>query len=310
MSDSKYYLALDRAPGIGPASMREIHESLTRTGIKLSDLFACPDAEIRNEFVFSEAIYKGISSAKDMLDAADEEYCRIVGAGLRIVLFFEKAYPPLLAERLGNALPPVLYMLGDPAIASTPCAALLGHADTSEKGTLIIHQAARECVRHGITVVGGLSKGAGSAAHATAIEHGGMTIGVLPCGFFTFELSARLSQLYDPSRFLIISTFPPEDEYSQFRAMERNRYIAALSRAVCVVETPAEGGLVEAAKSARKLSVPLYTVQYAEYPPSAAGNDLLIKEYGAHPVRGRREGESIIPNIDALIASVKFGGKS
>jgi DNA processing protein len=309
MIEYKYYLALERAQGIGPASLREIHETIRAINISIADIFSCSEQELRNEFSFSESIYKGIAEARTLLDQVDDDYARLIEAGISVILFFEESYPPILHDRLHNSIPPILYLIGNRSLLSTPCAALLGHSNTSEKGTMIIHKAAQECTHHNITVTGGLSGGAGTAAHASAIESGGSTIGVLPCGFFTFELSPRLTSLYDPTRFLLVSPFRLAEEYSPYHAMARNRIIAALSRAMFIVETPSEGGLIEAAKSAHKLSVPLFTAQYAEYPDSASGNELLIKDFGAIPVRGRKEHDTIVPNMDNLIAAVKFGGK-
>lgn len=303
----RYYLALERAHGIGSASLIEIHKSIQSVGISLADLFGCSDAELRNEFAFSEAIYKGFDEARKNLDAIDDEYCKMVEAGVSATFIFEEKYPSLLLKRLGNAAPPVLYSLGNFSLANEHSAALLSASETSEKGVRIIHQSAIDCARHHITVAGGLSKGAGIAAHAAAVECGGQTIGILPCGFFTFQLSPRLISVYDPDRFLLLSPFRPDEEYSAFHALERNRCIIALSRAVFIVETPKDGGLMEAAKSAVKLSVPLYTAQYSEYPAGASGNEELMKSFNALPVRGRREGETIIPNIEALIGAVKFG---
>jgi hypothetical protein len=52
--------------------------------------------------------------------------------------------------------------------------------------------------------------------------------------------------------------------------------------------------------------VPLFVAEYANYPQSAAGNLKLISEFGGIPVRGRKENEFVVPNIDKLIAKVKF----
>jgi len=305
--DIRYYLALERAHGIGSASLIEIHKTVQSVGISAADLFGCSDAELRNEFSFSEAVYKGFEEARGLFDTIDDEYGKMVEAGINTTFIFEDRYPALLRERLGNAAPPFLHSLGNFNLTKENSAALLSASDTSEKGTRIIHQTAEQCARHHITVAGGLTKGAGSSAHAAAVESGGQTIGIIPCGFFTFELSPRLMSVFDPARFLLLSPFRPNDEYSAFRAMERNRDIVALSRALFIVETPKDGGLMEAAKSAMKLSVPIYTAQYAEYPAGASGNEELMKTFRASPVRGRREGDNIVPNIDALIASVRFG---
>jgi DNA processing protein len=300
------WLALERAQGIGSAALKEIFDTVSALSISIEDVFGCTEDELRGEFTFSEAVFKGIIEAKSSIDKIEDDYLNLVEAGIRVTLFFEKDYPSLIKERLKNSAPSVLYSIGDLALALTPCAAVLGHSGTSEKGEQIAWNTAKEFARHITTTVSGLSKGAGVAAHLSALTHGGNTIGVLPCGFFSFELSQKLAPLFDPHRFLLLSPFYPTEEYNQFNAMSRNRLICALSRAVFIVESKKDGGSFDAAKSAVKLQIPLFTAQYAEYPASAEGNPVIIQELKAHPVRGRKEGAAVVPNLDGLLAAVKF----
>ena len=161
--------------------------------------------------------------------------------------------------------------------------------------------------RHSITVISGLSKGTGAISAATVMEHGGNTVGIIPCGILTFNLSPRLTQLFDPERFLIMSPFSPAEEYSPFNSMARNRIISALAGAVFIVETPSEGGLIDAAKSAHKIGTPIFTAEFSEYGASASGNESLVKNFDAKWIRGRRERDKIIPNLDYLISAVRYG---
>ena len=81
----------------------------------------------------------------------------------------------------------------------------------------------------------------------------------------------------------------------------------ALSCSLFIVEAPDHGGIFEAAKSANKLSVPLFTAQYSEYPENAQGNEKILKEMNAFPVKGRMENENLIPNMDKMIGILKYG---
>ena len=82
--------------------------------------------------------------------------------------------------------------------------------------------------------------------------------------------------------------------------------ICALSHAVYIVEAPEEGGVFEAAKSANKLNIPLFTTQYSEYPENAAGNKIILEEMSGMPVRGRMENDMLVPNMDKIIGFAKF----
>ena len=67
-----------------------------------------------------------------------------------------------------------------------------------------------------------------------------------------------------------------------------------MARAVFIVEAPPEGGIFEAAKSARNLKVPLFTTAYADYPKNAGGNPVILSSMEGRPVRGRYENEMLV----------------
>ena len=308
MNRHTQWIALERAKGIGPAGLCEIYSTLSSLNLNIEDLFALNEREIRSEFSFKEIIVNGIIQAQKISEDIDEDIIDMSEVKIRPIFIFEKNYPAMLKLRLKNEAPPILYCIGNTALLETRAVAVLGHGDMSPKGEMIAYRTAESLAAHSLTAISGMSKGTGIIVHRASLDAGGNTIGVLPCGMFSFTMSPRLQQNFDPDRFLIISPYYLRDDYSQFRGMERNRTICALSRAVFITEapSPAEGGIFEAGKSCQKLQVPLFTTQYSDYPKSAAGNPVLINEYGATPVRGRKEGSGITPNIDALIAKAKF----
>jgi DNA processing protein len=208
---------------------------------------------------------------------------------------------------MGHQAPPFFYTLGDASLLSRPGVALLGDMNISSRGETNAFMAARELTRHDITVLGGMSRGAGVAAHRGALESRGTTVAVLPMGILNLNIPPVLQEVYDPEHFCIASPFYPRLEADKYRAYNRNRLICALSRAVYIIEAPEEGGIFEAAKSARDLKVPLYTTEYSRYPESASGNRRIMEEMDAKPVRGRMVNDMLSPNLDSLIADVKFG---
>lgn len=308
MSDTKYWIALDMVKGMGPANLRLVFDVLASSGLSARDLFDLKEDEIVREFRLSDKIAKAVSEAKKNLLRVEDELAGLGESGVDIILFFEKRYPQRLSNILKNSLPPVLFVMGNSALLQEQGAAVLGDINISEKGALLASLAARELVSHQIAVISGLAQGADLIAHASALQHGGSTIAVLPFGVRHFKMPKTLEAFFDERRTLFVSSFYPEREYSIFNSYERNRIIVALSKAVFIVEAPAEGGIFEAGKSAKSLEVPLFVAEYASYPKSASGNEKLITEFKAMPVRGRKEGDLVVPNLDKFIAKVKFGG--
>ncbi|MGL4370471.1 MAG: hypothetical protein ACRCUT_12490, partial [Spirochaetota bacterium] len=60
MISYKHWIALERAQGIGPAALKEIHDTLDALSLSVIDIFDCTEQEIRSEFSFSEQIIRGI----------------------------------------------------------------------------------------------------------------------------------------------------------------------------------------------------------------------------------------------------------
>ncbi len=306
MGSRKYWIALNDTRGAGPVLLRALHDALVRLGITVTDAFDLTQGELERELGLTPSQASVVFQARTRLEAVEEEYFALLDAGVDIVLFFDESYPHRLETVLGSAMPPVLYCYGNKALLSTRGAAVLGEKKASEKGEMIAYLAAKELVSHFITVVSGFARGVDMIAHRSALENGGATIALLPCGFAHLSVPETLRDVYNPDGMLFVSPFEFRKEYSQFNAIRRNKIACALSRAVYIVEAPEEGGIFEAGKSAHSLGVPLYVTEYAEYPESAAGNPLLVKDHGATPVRGRMAGGVRAPNLDRLIGDVKF----
>lgn len=306
MNSTKFWIALERVSGVGPAHLQEIYRVISNTGVSLSDVFELTDEEIKNELKFSGKTVSFIRSAVDVLPAVTEEYQKIIDAGITVTPFYSTSYPERLHSILGNGIPPILYSYGNHQILKKKCAAIIGDTNISSRGEFIAYMAAKELTVHGIPVISGFAQGADLTAHRSALEYGGDTIAFLPYGILKLDIPDIIKPVYNEEKFLAVSSFYPEDSASKYNAFIRNKIICALSNAVFIVESPESGGIFEAAKSARELNVPLYTTEYSDCPPSAAGNKKIIDEMGAYPVRGRKSDNLTVPNMDRIIADVKF----
>jgi len=306
MNSIKYWICLERVQGIGPATLKEIYQKISPSGLSLSDLFGLSMDELKAEFGFSDKVASAFIEAESFMEEIDEEYMDLLDAGIEVIPFFSPGYPQRLHKLLGNHIPPFLYVFGNKDILKIKGAAILGERGISERGEFISYISGKELVSKHINVVTGLAKGTGIAATRGALEYGGVTTAFVPYGILKLQIPDILKNIYNPESMLCVSIFPPNAEADQYAAFARNRVICAFSYAVYIVEAPLEGGIFEAAKSAHSLKVPLYTTEYAEYPESALGNKTIISDFGAFPVRARRVDDLIVPNLDRIIADVKF----
>lgn len=306
MDSTRYWIALQRVDGIGPANLKEIYSAVNKKGLSIVDVFGLSEDEIRGEFSFSEKTAEAFKIAEESMPAIEEEYMQVVEAGIEIVPFYSSWYPERLHQILGNAIPPFLYISGNRELLHKPGGAILGDSNVSSRGEFIAYLAARELASRNISVISGFARGAGLAAHRSALEYDGYTTAFLPYGILRLSLPDEIKMIFDPERIAFVSMFPPFSQADKYNAFNRNRVICALARAVFIVEAPAEGGIFEAARSAHKLKVPLYATEYSEYPESAEGNKKIFSDFGGIPVKGRVVDDLTVPNMDRFVADVKF----
>jgi DNA processing protein len=307
MENIKHWIALEQVSGIGPAHMIEIKKGLSEINCSLSDISELTYEEIKAEFNYSEKSIEAVTKIPELLEKIEPVYFDLIDREVQIIPFFSESYPDLLKKNLGNSIPPILYCLGEISILKNKGIAILGDKDISDRGELIAFEAAHELSKHGIATVSGFAKGAGIMAHRGALVNGGTTIAVVPYGIMHFSIPDLLKDVYDPSRIIVISPFFPSLEASVYQAFSRNRDICAMSEAVYIIEAPTEGGIFEAAKSAHKMQVPLFTTKYSQYPKSAEGNQRIIDEYSGKPVFGKMVNDLLVPNMDTIIGMTKFG---
>lgn len=304
MINYKYWIALEKAKGIGPANLRMIYNTLSSLGLTVTDLFSLNAGEIKEEFPFNEKIVDAVISSKAYLDDIEKTYHKLLDTGIVTILFFEELYPDRLNNILGNAAPPVLYAYGSTDILKNNGAAILCEQNMSEKGTNIANLAAAELSGHKIPLISGITDGM-EAIHRNALLNGGRSAAVLPYGILQFKLPDILKDIPDHDNFVILSPFYPDAEYNKFNIYISNRIICALSHAVYIVECSQESSTFEAAKSAKKYNIPLFVTEYKDYPASASANYQLIAD-GARAVKGRFVNNQLSPNLDDVIGLVKY----
>jgi predicted Rossmann fold nucleotide-binding protein DprA/Smf involved in DNA uptake len=110
-------------------------------------------------------------------------------------------------------------------------------------------------------VVAGLALGIDTAAHASAVEAGGLTWAVLPSALDSIYPAANqalAARIVDTGGALV-SEYPPGTRVRRTLFVERDRLQAALADAVLVIETGRTGGTQHTIRYARALDTPVWT---------------------------------------------------
>ncbi len=274
--DVTHWIALSHLPGIGPVVFRRLCD---RFGDP-ENVFHAPAAEVARAAGLRGATEDALRRPAQSLEAARETAAALARGGFAVVTFRDANYPAPLRE-LRNP-PPLLYTLGQLPTEQDRAFSIAGSTHPSRRGAEIAHAAGRTLAEEGWAVVSGYAEGVDAAAHIGALEGGGRTVFVLPMGVLAFHLRSEFERFRGEvgNRIVLVSECLPGAGWSSRGAVLRDRLIAALGRALLVVEARPSSGTMITFCDARRLGRPAYVVQYRHAPPGATGNRLAIREGG------------------------------
>ena len=213
-------------------------------------------------------------------DAAEREQDAVHRLGGRILFVDDPAYPALLL--LLENPPPVISVLGDPAVFEARAVALVGARNASANGRRLAEILASDLAAHDLVVVSGLARGIDAAAHEGALRTG-RTVAAIAGGLDMpyppehAELQARIAEGGAVVAEAPLGTAPQARHFPR-----RNRVIAGLSEGVIVVEAAPQSGSLITARMAQEASRELFAVPGSPLDPRCRGSNDLIRSSAAH----------------------------
>ncbi len=206
---------------------------------------------------------------------------RLRSRGIRVVAYGGPGYPAALGHLY--APPPVLYLTGPDELPTRRVVAIVGTRSSTSYGRRVTRDLAAGLAMAGCTVVSGMARGIDAAAHRAALDAGGATVGVLGTGLdHTYPRINR--PLYRRMREagLLASEFPPAEPARAPYFPRRNRIIAALARAVVVVQAGRKSGALITSGQATNLGREIFAVPGPVGPAASVGVHDLLRD-GAAP---------------------------
>lgn len=253
-------IRLGTVPGIGPASARKLLTALADTGGDLDYLIEYERSDLLELGLSEEQADAFVES--DARDVADQ----LEAAGISLITVSDPNAPKAIRT---PPISPWFFTYGDTSLLSGASIGFSGSRDASPDAMRITTEIAAAASDRGWAVISGGARGIDSAAHAAAIEHGGATVVVLAQGMLTWRLPDEL----DSPQVLVVSEFHPLDQWSSYRAMQRNKSIIHLSDRLVIPQAGEKGGTRNAAEYALKAKRPTWVVDLGgEYP----GNRALV----------------------------------
>jgi len=281
------WLALIRAPGVGPATLLP----LLQGGLGPCELLQRP-ADL------PEAVRRAVADIP--WQRVDQDLAWLAGAGNHFLAIDSPDYPALLAD---IADPPLgLFVHGDPAVLTLPQLAMVGSRNPSNGGARTATDFARHLAGAGLAITSGLAVGIDAAAHEGALAADGVTIAVTATGLDRVyparhrELAHRIA-----GRGALVSEFPPGTAPLPGHFPRRNRIISGLSVGTLVVEAALRSGSLITARLALEQGREVFAIPGSIHNPLARGCHALI-----------RQGAKLVETADDIAEELAalFGGLS
>ncbi len=178
--------------------------------------------------------------------------------------------------------PDRVWGMGDPGILGAPMIAVVGTRRASHRGRTVARSLGADLGRRGWTVLSGLAAGIDGAAHRGALEAGAATVGIMGTGIdLTFPARHAVLRGDIERCGCTVTEEEPGTPPLPYNFPRRNRLIAALARAVIVVEAPIRSGALHTAHQALDLGRDVFAVPGPVDVGTCRGCHKLLRE-GAH----------------------------
>jgi DNA processing protein len=194
-----------------------------------------------------------------------------------------ESYPDALLDLVDP--PACLFLRGRP-LREAPSIAIVGARVCSPYGRELASSLGGGLAAAGVTVVSGAALGIDAAAHRGALRANGRTVAVLGSGIdVPYPRSNRglIDEIAGAGT--VVSEYPPGTRPVPRRFPARNRIVAALSRAVLVVEGAAGSGSIHTAEFGMEMDREVMAVPGPVTSPLSEAPHALIRD-GATLVRG------------------------
>ncbi len=268
-------ITLNLIPGLGSMRIQALLDFFGSAELVLNapEKMLAMVPRIGNKLAAAITDWKNCTNVRAELECASAH-------GVRVITILDEEYPDFL-RRMSDP-PMVLYVRGHwLKNDSDRSVAIVGTRQATPYGITTARRFGRELADAGCTIISGLARGIDTAAHWGALDAGGRTIAVLGFGLASIypEENAELAKAICNGHGAVVSEFPMNMRPSRTTFPQRNRIVAAWSRATIVVEAPTRSGsLHTASMAADEYGNSVFAVPGAINSISSSGCHELIRD--------------------------------
>lgn len=281
------------APGVGPGRVRKLLQRWRNT----------PEVPVMQDRLIASVLTPAqIAALPECKERVQRHWDALLKNNVRVLSIIDPDYPEDLRNALGESAPVLLLCLGNLRLLKHVSVGFCGSREASKKGLATACDSAALLANDKINIVSGFAAGVDMNAHRSALAVGGTTTVVLAEGILRFRLKPEIRDVWDDSRTLVVSEFGPNLPWSVAHAMQRNKTICGLSRAMILIEARSTGGSIQAGRDCLKMGLPLFAAVYEGSPESATGNAELLRNGAKRLMKSRaRDLPNMAPVLQAIV---------
>ncbi len=272
----------------------------TATAIKMVDdygsarrIWELGEEDIRRDRTMSSSQKSNFIGQRRRWDIGTE-WQRLKDKKIKVASYDAHDYPSRL--KVIPDKPFLLYYRGGLPTEASPCVAVIGARMCSEYGRRAAGEFAAGLAERGIQVVSGMADGIDGIAQRSALEHGGMSYGILGCGVdICYPLSNRTLYQQLIVHGGVISEFLPGSKPEAGHFPMRNRIISGLADLILVIEAKERSGTRITVNMALEQGKEVYAV------PGRITDEL---SRGCH--RMIRDGAGLAVDVDEIAEAAKL----
>ncbi len=270
-SDFPHWLALWRAPGIGVRLFLRLLEQFGEPAA----VFAATRERLRAAGVTRPATLDYLRTPDRT--AIERDLAWLEQPHHHLLTIDSANYPPRLRELPDP--PPLLFVLGEPALLSHPQLAVVGSRNASRSGSETAFDFACHLSGHGLIITSGLALGIDAAAHRGALKGNGLSIAVIGTGMDRVYPARHRDLAHEiAKKGALVSEFPIGTAPAPSNFPRRNRIISGLSLGTLVVEATIQSGSLITARLASEQGREVFAIPGSIHNPLARGCHHLIRE--------------------------------
>lgn len=272
--------ALDSIRGFGPQKFKQLHAAGLDPARVLDDPTLLPIPGKRGDQLRTAIAEMTDATRQGVRVRAERQIERARRLEATILTYRHPCYPPNVLR--SNNPVPVLYARGNcEVLRREPVVACVGSRAIRPPYSVVHEVLASGAARAGFVIASGFALGADTIGHRAAFEAGGHTICVLPGGVdqpFPPENMDLWDRLLEYPGAVMVSEFAFITRASKLTLRKRNKLIVACSQAVFISQSAANGGAMNAYRSAREQKKPVATCE-ADGRQDTSGNAKIGEDH-------------------------------